>query len=278
MTIFVIKVDGSTESFDRRKVVRTCIRMGASEEIAETIAKKIEEKIYDGIESRKILQMIFSSMRRYRPICRHIIDLRKSLSLIKSKPDFEFYIQELFREYGYTVLSNQIIQGKCVEHEVDALIKKDGKTTIVEVKHHSDYHKPTGLDEARIARAVYEDVKEGFENGSNDLKIDHVMIISNTKLSEHAKRYVKCRKIGHIGWSYPRHYDLQTMIEEKKLYPVSIMRGLKTQVRESLASNGIVMIKQLLKMNPEELRRKTRISKKDSIFVINKVKTIHECN
>lgn len=278
MTIFVKKVDGSTEPFDRRKIVRTCMRMGATEEISETIAKNIEEKIYDGIESKKILQMIFKSMRKYRPICRHIIDLRKSLSLLRSKPDFEIYIQTLLKEHGYDVLSNQIINGKCVEHEVDAVAKKDGKTTIVEVKHHFHYHTPTGLDEVRIARAVYEDVTEGFESGSNDLEIDHVMIVSNTKLSKHAERYVKCRKIGHMGWSHPSHYDLQTMIEEKKLYPVSIIRGLRSQVRESLTSNGIVMIKQLLEMNPAELRRKTRISKKDSIFVINKAKTIHEYN
>lgn len=278
MTLFVTKVDGSKEPFDRKKVVRTCMRMGATEEMSEVIAKKIEEEVYDGIESRKILQMIFRSMRRYRPVCRHIIDLRKSLSLLRSKPDFEIYIQMLLKEHGYDVLSNQIINGKCVEHEVDAVAKKDGKTTIVEVKHHFDYHTPIGLDEARIARAVYEDVSEGFENGSNNLKIDHVMIISNTKLSKHAERYVKCRNIEHKGWSYPSHYDLQTMIEEKKLYPVSIIRGLKLQVIESLTSNGIVMLKQLLKMNPEELRRKTRISKKDSIFVISKANKIHECN
>jgi hypothetical protein len=278
MTLFVTKVDGSKEPFDKKKVVRTCIRMGATEEISEGIAKKIEEGIYDGIESRKILQMIFRSMRRYRPVCRLIIDLRKSLSLLRSKPDFEIYIQMLLKEHGYDVLSNQIINGKCVEHEVDAVAKKDGKTTIVEVKHHFDYHTPIGLDEARIARAVYEDVSEGFKNGSNNLKIDHVMIISNTKLSKHAERYVKCRNIEHKGWSHPSHYDLQTMIEEKKLYPVSIIRGLKLQVIESLTSNGIVMLKQLLKMNPEELRRKTRISKKDSIFVISKAKKIHECN
>jgi len=278
MTVFVTKFDGSTEPFDRRKIIRTCIRMGATGEIAETIAKKIEEKIYDKIESRKILQIIFKSMRQYRPICRHIIDLRKSLSLLRSKPDFEIYIQILLKEHGYDVTPNQIISGKCGEHEVDALAKKDGNTTIVEIKHHFDYHTPTGLDEVRIARAVYEDVTEGFESGSNDLKINHVMIVCNTKLSKHAERYAKCRKIGHKGWSHPSNYDLQTMIEEKKLYPVTIIRGLRSQAKESLTSNDIVMIKQLLEMNPEELRIKTRISKKDSIFVINKAKTILECN
>ncbi|MCK5627341.1 restriction endonuclease, partial [Candidatus Bathyarchaeota archaeon] len=230
MAIFVTKANGTREPFDNAKLVRTCRRMGATEETAHHIAKSIEARLFDGIETKNILRMIFVSMRKHKPILKHMIDLRKSLSLLRSKPDFELFIQLLLKEYGYDVVPNLIIRGKCVEHEVDALASKEGKTMIVEVKHHFDYHTPTGLDEARIARAVFEDATEGHEIGSNDLGIDEVMIVSNTKLSGHAERYVNCRNIKHVGWSHPPKSDLQNLIEDKKLYPITILRGLRSPV------------------------------------------------
>jgi len=278
MAIFVTKANGTRESFDRAKLVRTCRRMGATEEIAHHIAISIEARLFDGIETKKILSMIFVLMRKHKPILKHMIDLRKSLSLLRSKPDFELFIQLLLKEYGYDVVPNLIIRGKCVEHEVDALASKEGKTMIVEVKHHFDYHTPTGLDEARIARAVFEDATEGHEIGSNDLGIDEVMIVSNTKLSGHAERYVNCRNIKHVGWSHPPKSDLQNLIEDKKLYPITILRGLRSPVRDKLVSAGIVMIKQLTEIDPNELRGRARISKNDSESIINKAKIIFSNN
>ena len=40
-----------------------------------------------------------------------------------------------------------------------------------------------------------EDVIEGFEVGLNNLEIERAMIVTNTKFSEHARQYGKCRKI-----------------------------------------------------------------------------------
>lgn len=257
--VFVTKADGTKQLFDREKVVRTCLRMGARRETAEAIAKNVEMKIYNGIETKKILQMIFRQLSKHKPAVKHLIDLRKALSLIKPAPDFERFIQILLSEHGYEVTPNQIIRGKCVEHEVDAVARKNGENYIVEVKHHFRHHTPTGLDVSRIARAVFEDVTEGFKLGLNTLKINAAMIVCNTKLSQHAKRYAECRGIHHIGWSSATNQDLQTMIEEQKLYPITYLKGLKTAIREKLASSGIILLKQLTTKNPGELRRETGI-------------------
>ena len=109
--------------------------------------------------------MIFRLMPKYKPLIKYQIDLRRALSLINPAPDFERFIQILLAEHGYKVTPNQIIKGKCVEHEVDAIASKNGKTYIVEIKHHYKYHTPTSLDVSRISRAVFEDVTEGYEHG-----------------------------------------------------------------------------------------------------------------
>jgi HJR/Mrr/RecB family endonuclease len=248
--------------------------MGATLAVAESIAEEIETRIYDGIETKKILQMIFRSLRKHKPATRHQIDLRKALSLLNPAPDFERFIQILLSEHGYEVTPNQIVRGRCVEHEADAIARKNGKTCIVEVKHHYKYHTPTSLDVSRISRAVLEDVTEAYELGLNNLKIDYAMIVCNTKLSEHAKRYADCRGIRHIGWSSPPNHDLQTMIEEKKLYPVTFLKGLNAETRNKLAHNGVILLKQLTEKTPTALRRQTGISKDKLGSIVGKARTI----
>jgi len=274
MTLDVTKADGTKQSFDRAKVTGTCLRMGASVDLAETIAKSVESHIYGGVGTDEILRMIFTLLRRQKPTAKYHIDLRRALGLLRSKPDFEVFVQVLLSEEGYEVTPNRIVRGRCVEHEVDAIARKNEKTYIVEVKQHSDYHRPTGLDVARIARAVLEDLTEGYEAGLSDLKIDNAMIVCNTRFSEHAKQYAKCRGILHIGWSSPPEYDLETMIREKKAYPITYLRDLKTSTRDRLTSKGIVTLKQLVHQRPGALSREIGVKRGDIRILIERATAI----
>ncbi len=270
----VSKADGTRQLFDRRKIIKTCLRMGADRSAAEEVARKIEQRTYDGMETKKILQMIFRFMRKHRPAVGHLICLRRGLSLMKPKPDFEHFIQKLLAAHGYEVSPSQIIRGKCVEHEVDAIAKKDGKTYLVEVKHHYNYHTSTGLDEGRIMRAVFEDITEGQQVGLNDLKVDKAMIVCNTKLSWHAKRYTACKGIEKIGWSAPPNRSLQDLIEEKQLYPIHCLRSLNKTARETLTSAGILLLQDLATQDPEILRRKVSMQKHKLASIIPEASAI----
>jgi hypothetical protein len=270
--VFVTKADGTRQLFDREKVVRTCLRMGASRKIADDVVEKVEKRLYGGIPTSKILHMTFRLLRKYKPAIRHLLDLRRGLSLMDSKPEFENFVQILLAHNGFEVTPNRLVTGKCVEHEVDAIARKDGVTYFVEAKHHMNYHTPTGLDESRIARAVLEDVTEGFELGKSSLKIEGAMIVTNTRYSEHARRYGKCRNILQIGWSSPANISLQNMIEEKNLYPLSCLRGLKRETKTKLVNSGIVLMKQLFEEKPSTLARKTGVPKETLKQITEKAK------
>jgi hypothetical protein len=274
LSSYVTKADGTTQLFEKEKVVNTCLRMGATKNVAELVASKVESKIYDGIDTRKILQMIFKFLRKHKPVIRHQIDLRKALSLFNPAPEFEHYIQILLHENGYDVTPNQIVKGRCVEHEIDAIARKNGKTCLVEIKHHYNYHTTTGLDVSRISRAVFEDVTEGYELGLNSLKIDFSMIVCNTKLSEHARRYADCRGISHIGWGSPTNRDLQAMISKNKLYPITLLKKLNAQDRHQLASNQIILLRDLIEKRPSELQKLTGIYKEKLQGIIRNAREI----
>jgi len=272
--IFVKKADGTRQRFHRRKVINTCLRMHASKEIAEKIADKIENRLYDDIPTKKILQMIFSYLKKYRPVVKHQIDFRKAISLLRSKPDFERFIQMLLEAHGYIVSCNQIVRGRCVEHEVDAVATKGNKTYLVEIKHHSNYHIYTGLDVPRIARANLEDLTEGFNLGLHPIDFSEVLVVCNTKFSDHANRYAKCRGIRHIGWKTPPKQGLERMIEEKKFHPVTILKGLNKSNREKLLDSGLILLKQLISRDVYELSKKTKIPRKQLTEHVKKAKEI----
>jgi HJR/Mrr/RecB family endonuclease len=273
LSVSVTKADGSTQLFDKAKVVKTCLRIGANRRIAVQIADEVESLIYEGIPTYKVLQITLKLLREHKPTIRHFLDLKKGLSVMNSKPEFEKFVQLLLAHHGFETGPSQIIIGKCIGHEVDAVAKKDGVTYFVEAKHHSNYHTPTGLDESRIARAVLEDVAESFLLGKSTLKIDRAMIVTNTRYSEHAKRYGKCRNILQIGWSSQKELSLQNMIEEKKVYPISCIKGLSNQTRMKLVNSGIVLIKQLVEQEPSKLAEETDLSKKYLKQTIEKAKT-----
>lgn len=236
--------------------MKTCLRLGASRRIAKKIAVEIEEQIYDGVRTRDILQMIYSKLHFFEPEISHLTDLRKALSLIGPQT-FEVYIQQLLKEHGYNVTPNQIVQGKCIAHEVDAIASKRGQVYLVEIKHHANYHSLTGLDESRIARAVFEDITDGYQEGVNSLQINRAMIVTNTKFSDHSLQYCKCRGIDQIGWSFPVNNGLQDLIEEKRFHPLTCLKGLDEELYSALISNEIIAMKQIINTSPSELALRT---------------------
>jgi hypothetical protein len=200
---------------------------------------------------------------------------------MSSKPEFEAYVRAILARDGFEVSPNQLLIGKCVNHEVDGVARKNGFIYFLEVKHHLNYHIPTGLDESRIARAVLEDVAEGFALGRSDLKIDGAMIITNTRYSQEAIQYGKCRGILQVGWSSPTGHGLQDLVTETNLFPLSCLRGLKRDVREKLANSGIVLFEQMLNEETAELARKTVLPQhiirkiKEDIAFRNSNHTVH---
>ena len=189
-----------------------------------------------------------------------------------SKPEFEAFVRILLVYSGFKVEPNTILRGLCGEHEADAIATKDGLTHFVEVKHHSNYHALTGLDESRIARAILEDVTEGYSQGLTRIKIDRAMIVTNTRYSEHAINYGRCRGILQVGWASPEVFGLREMVEKHRLYPLSCLRGINEKVRLRLVEAGIVVIKQLLEQDSRYIERKTDLPRETVLSIMEKAR------
>jgi hypothetical protein len=258
--IYVTKADGSKQPFDKQKIINTCLRLQATPEQAQSIADKIEAKAYDGIPTKKILQMVFQYMKKYRPAIGYQIDLKQAIAMLRSKPDFEIFVAKLFEAMGYEVDTNLIIQGKCVEHEIDVIARKESEIILVEVKHHVNHHTYSGLDVFLQLNSTLEDLKLGYESGKNNFKFTRAILLCNTKVSDHARRYAWCKGLEFIAWKFPQEKGLERLIEEYKLYPITFLKEIERDEAYSLANAGIVTVKQLLD-DAEKISRKSGISK-----------------
>ena len=272
--ILVTKFDGRKQPFDRNKVINTCLRLHATREQAEAVVSKIERKLYDGIPTNKILKMVFNYLKEFRPEIKHRIDLREAISKLRPKPDFELFVALLLKEYGYSVQTNQSVAGACVSHEIDAIALKDSETIFVEVKHHLQPHTYTGVDVFLETQARLEDLREGFKLGRHNFNFSKALVICNTKFSDHALQYAQCKGISYMGWKAPPEAGLEKMIEEKKLYPITLLKSLDFEIEQKFGDAGIVAIKQLLEQDVDELHRKTGISKKRLKLIIRNVREI----
>lgn len=259
--LYVTKADGSKQPFRREKIVRTCLRMHVTQSVADEVANKVAARAYDGIPTKKILRMIFNYMKKYKPEVGYEIDLRKAISLLRPKPDFEKFVAKLLQAYGYKVLSNRIVAGKCIEHEIDAIATKGKDTLYVEVKHHKQPHTYTGLGVFLESQATFEDLVEGYKAGATKIKFNKAFIVCNTKISDHAKRYAACKDMLHMGWKAPADRGLEQMVEEKRLYPITFLKNLDGKSEAKIADAGIILLKELVKCDADKLHRKTKIAK-----------------
>jgi len=259
MMIFVTKFDGRKQPFLKSKIVKTCLRMHATYAQAKAVADKIEKEAYDGIPTQKILSMVFAYMKKFKPEIKYQIDLREAISLLRPKPDFEKFVGLLLESQGYSIEQNLIIPGKCVEHEIDVVARKGDETVYVEVKHHMNHHTYTGLDVFLEANSTFEDLKEGYKERKHNINFTKALVVCNTKISEHAKTYADCKGIGYMGWKFPEQRGLESIIEEKKLYPITMLKSLDPKVEVRLGDYGIVLLKQIIELKLEELEKITKL-------------------
>ncbi len=250
----VTTASGKKEKYDPRKIFRTCIRAGASRELADEIVDEVSRNIYDGIPTKKILHMVLESLRQHQ--ADHVAsryDLKSAI--MRMGPAgfaFETFLSQVFEAHEYKTRLRQKVRGMCVEHEIDIVLEKDDQRSMVEVKYHNAPGIYTGLKEAMYTYARFLDLSEGYRAGKCE-QYDEAWLATNTRSSLEARRFASCRGIRLLGWKYPRKGGLEALIEEKGLYPVTVLHSLDTRSFSALAEAKMLLVQDLVERDPDEL-------------------------
>ncbi|MBU4266430.1 MAG: hypothetical protein L6243_04540 [Candidatus Altiarchaeales archaeon] len=272
--VMIRKASGDMEEFSLNKVVTAIVRSGGTPDVADRVIKKLEKKLYEGISTREIYKITFGLLDKEQPSLASRYDLRGAIMRLGPAGfPFETYLGEVLAEHGYKVQLRQNIKGKCVGHEIDIVLSAGDEHTMVECKYHNEYGIYTGLKAALYTYARFLDLEECAKEGKCE-NFTGVWLATNTKFSFDAKQYSKCRGVRLLGWRYPKGEGIETLIESKGLYPITILRKVDRKSKEMLAKANMMLLKDLTEKSPSEISSKTGIKERTLRDIIEEARGI----
>ncbi len=245
----ILKANGNSEAFDPGKLEASLLRAGATEEAIDTIIEHVSEELYDGITTTEIYSHAFKLLKESKKPVAHRYSLRRALmDLGPSGFPFEDFVAELLRSTGLTAVTRQIVLGGCIPHEVDVVAWNEKKLLMIEAKFHNELGIKSDVKVALYMKARFDDLKENvFNYGGKDRKVTECWLITNTKFSSTAIHYGICKNLTMIGWNYPEKGNLQDLIEENKLFPITALTTLSETNKKLILKSGSVMCSSFLK-------------------------------
>lgn len=253
---YIIKATGEREEFNAQKLRDSLLRAGASPETTDKIVAQIERELRDDAATSDIYYHAFELLKKEESPATSRYSLRRAvMELGPTGFPFEQFVAEIFRTKGFETITDFMAKGECADHEIDIVAWNKEKLIFVEAKFHNELGIKSDLKVALYIKARWDDLmNQEFEFGDHKHKIDEGWLITNTKFSESAIKYAKCRNMKLVGWNYPEQGNLQDLIEEARLHPITCLNSTTPSDEKLLMEAGIVLCKQA-RDNPDILKQ-----------------------
>ena len=141
---------------------------------------------------------------------------------------------------------SEILQGKCVTHEIDVVAHKNGDTTIVECKFHSEEGRNCNVKIPLYIAARFMDVKAYWDTNPHNTNLNEGWLVTNTRFTKDALEYGKCIGLKLLSWDYPENDSLKARIDRLGLYPITVSTLLTKREKQFLLNRNIVLCRDLL--------------------------------
>lgn len=253
--VWVIKSTGERERFSLKKLRRSLTRSGADDETIKRIVDHIVPELHNGMRTAQIYKHAYDILKKNKYPVAIRYSLRKAvMELGPSGFPFEKFVAEVLRGKGFTARTGVILPGFCVSHEVDVLMEKDDRHIFAECKFHNQQGIKTDVKVALYVHARFLDLQRGHDEKELALpKVHEGWLITNTKLTSDAIQYANCAGLTVIGWDYPEEGNLQDLILETGVHPLTFLSTLSQTDKNNLLEQGIVMCRDL-KNSPAPLK------------------------
>jgi hypothetical protein len=253
-TVFIKKASGEKEPFDIEKLKGSMRRAGAEEEVIEQVAGDISSWIYDGISTQKIYSRAFSLLKKKKYYAASRYKLKKAImELGPTGFPFEYFIGKVFEEQGFETEVGQVLNGKCVTHEVDVIATQNKTQHFVECKYGTSPGKIFSVQVPLYIRSRVNDIIDKRKDDKNykDFTFQG-WVVTNTRFSTDAINYGTCSGLHLLSWDYPAQNGLKDIIDRRKIFPITVLHNLTMAQKQQLMGKGIVICRQIRK-NPEVL-------------------------
>lgn len=236
--INIIKATGEIEPFSDQKVIHSLRQAGADQALAEKIVSEIKPRLYPNIPSFEIYDTVMKILKKEKKDLAEKYNLKKAImDLGPTGYPFEKFVAAVLSAQKYKTITNQIIMGKCVSHEVDIVAEGD-KKYMVECKFHS---LPGGRTDIKVGLYTYARFLDVKQKGD----FYQPWLITNTKVTQDVKTYALCVGMKVMAWDYPEGESLNDIIDKSGLHPITSLISLSEEEKRILLGNGRVFCKDL---------------------------------
>ncbi|MEH6765131.1 MAG: ATP cone domain-containing protein [Aequorivita antarctica] len=245
--INIVKYSGDVVAFDVDKLINSLRRSQASEKLIEQIVAQVQDQLYDGITTKKIYQMAFKMLKGKSRVSASKYKLKKALmELGPSGFPFEKLVGKLLAHEGFSTQVGVIVQGNCVQHEVDVIAQKDNTHYMIECKYHSDQGRFCNVKIPLYIHSRFLDVEKQWERQKcHETKLHKGGVYTNTRFTSDAVQYGKCVELLLTSWDYPIGDGLKDRIDKLGLHPLTALTTLTKAEKTKLLDEGIVLCKEL---------------------------------
>ncbi|MEG3657748.1 ATP cone domain-containing protein [Arenibacter palladensis] len=247
--INIIKANGDKVPFEIEKVRISLERAGTDKLLVEEIVQDIVKEVYDGMTTKKIYQMAFRMLKGKARVNASRYKLKKALmELGPSGYPFEKLVGKLLAHEGFDTKVGVIVQGNCVQHEVDVIAQKDNKHYMIECKYHSDQGRYCNVKIPLYIQSRFLDVEKQWEKQQgHETKFHQGGVYTNTRFTTDAIQYGTCVGLLLTSWDYPKGDGLKERIDRSGLHPLTSLTTLTKIEKSKLLDKGIVLCKEINK-------------------------------
>lgn len=245
----ITKRSGEKVPFDNQKLKRSLERTGAGENVIREIIDTVNKRLVDGMSTHKVYQMAYAILRKKSQMVAGKYRLKKAiLELGPTGFPFERFVGELLKHQGYKVEVGKIVQGHCVQHEVDVVAEKDDRKFMIECKFHNDQSRKSDVKVSLYIHSRFLDVeKEWNKNTAKNFHFHQGWIVTNTRFTDDALQFGKCAGLHLISWDYPAGGSLRERIDHSGLHPITALQTLKKNEKQALLELGVVLSREIKK-------------------------------
>ncbi len=262
--MYVIKASGQREPFNREKLAGTLKRVGIDANKVEGIINKIECSLSSRPTTHEVIKRALVEIQKTNATAAARYNLKRAImNLGPTGFPFEQYIARLLEIYGYEVETNIRAQGFCVHHEIDIVARKSNRQIMIECKYHNSPGIRSDIKVVLCTQARFLDIKKTYEQKTNQgEEFQEAWLVTNTKCTTDAIQYASCVNLKILSWRYPQPNSLEQLIDEKKLYPVTILLNGNSMVFNKLISAGFLLASEMAKATLTDISKKTGLKER----------------
>ncbi|PTM08610.1 MAG: ATPase [Bacteroidetes bacterium] len=246
----ITKSSGEKVKFSLDKLRTSLKKTGADKETVDQIIDKVRDELYQGISTKEIYNRAFALLKKKKSYFASKYKLKKAIyELGPTGFPFENFISAIYKYSGYKTEVSKILQGKCVTHEIDVVAHKNGDTTIMECKFHSEQGQKCNVKVPLYIAARFKDVKDHWDSKPHNTILNEGWVVTNTRFTEDALQYGKCVGLKLLSWDYPKNDGLKDKIDRLGLYPITVSTLLSNREKQFLLSRDVVLCRELIHDN-----------------------------